>query len=141
MTDTDKLYQRISGSFKKQNFLKLIGAELEHVEKGTVGITCRHDERLTQQQGFLHGGVVTALADVSCGYAALTAMPEGMEVLTVEFKINLIRPAITDRLIAKGEVVKSGKTLVIAQSTVTDDSGEKVIAKMLATMIVLPIKE
>ncbi|MDR0478122.1 MAG: PaaI family thioesterase [Desulfobulbaceae bacterium] len=140
MITSGKIYDRIFNSFQKQNFLKLIGAELEHVEKGKVIVSCKRQDSLTQQQGLLHGGVVTSLADVSCGYSALTTMPDDREVLTVEFKINLIRPAVTNKLIATGQVIKAGKTLVSAESTVTDESGEKIIAKMLATMIISPIK-
>lgn len=136
-----KLYNRINSSFSKQNFLSLIGAELEHVEDGKVIITCKYKDTLTQQQDLLHGGVVTSLADVACGYAALTTMPEDSEVLTVEFKINLLRPAITNKIIATGQVIKTGKTLVIAEAIVTEESGENTIAKMLATMITTRIKE
>jgi uncharacterized protein (TIGR00369 family) len=135
-----QLHRRIKASFDRQAFLTLIGAELEQVEKGKVVITCKHKDTLTQQQGLLHGGVVTTLADVSCGYAALTTMPDDAEVLTVEFKINLIRPAKTPKLMATGAVLKAGRTLVIAESTVTDESGGNIIAKMLATMIVSPVK-
>ncbi|WP_024621353.1 PaaI family thioesterase [Metaclostridioides mangenotii] len=135
MDTNEVLYNRINDSFKKQNFLSFIGAELMHVEDGKVIITCERKDFLTQQQGLIHGGVVTSLADVSCGYSALTTMSEDSEVLTVEFKINLIRPAISNKIVATGKVIKSGKTLVIVESTVTDESGEKIIAKMLATMI------
>lgn len=135
MDSNKRLYDRINNSFKKQNFLSLIGAELEHVENGKVIITCKRKDTLTQQQGLLHGGVVTSLADVACGYAALTTMPIDSEVLTVEFKINLIRPAISNKVAAIGRVVKTGKTLVIAEAIVTDENGENIIAKMLATMI------
>ncbi|WP_368488013.1 PaaI family thioesterase [Clostridium sp. BJN0013] len=135
MNSNKRLYDRINNSFKKQNFLSLIGAELEHVEDGKVIITCKRKDTLTQQQGLLHGGVVTSLADVACGYAALTTMPVDSEVLTVEFKINLIRPASSNKIVATGQVVKTGKTLVIAEAVVTDENGENIIAKMLATMI------
>jgi len=140
MEPNEKLHARIQASFNKQAFLKLIGAELEHVENGKVVISCKHKEMLTQQQGLLHGGVVASLADVSCGYAALTTMPDDSEVLTVEFKINLIRPANTSKIIATGQVIKSGRMLVISESSVTDESGETVIAKMMATMIVSHVK-
>ena len=139
MAAQTRLHDRIDASFSKQAFLALIGAELEHVGKGKVVISCNHKDTLTQQQGFLHGGVVTSLADVSCGYAALTMMPDDAEVLTVEFKINLVRAANTNKLIATGEVIKAGRTLVVAESSVTDSSGENIIAKMLATMIVSPV--
>jgi uncharacterized protein (TIGR00369 family) len=113
----------------------LIGAELEQVEYGKVVVSCKRKDDLTQQQGLIHGGVVTTLADVSCGYAALTTMPDYAEVLTVELKVNLIRPASSNKIIATGVVIKSGRTLVITEATVTDTTGEKIIAKMLATMI------
>jgi len=141
MTTNEKLYNRINKSFNKQNFLSLIGAELEHVEEGKVIISCKHKDTLTQQHGLIHGGVVTSLADVACGYAALTTMPDDSEVLTVEFKINLLRPAISSKFIATGQVLKTGKTLVIAEATVTDEVGKNVIAKMLATMFTKQIKK
>lgn len=139
MGEQQKIYNRISESFSKQGFLTLIGAKIEHVEKGKVIFSCQRKETLTQQQGLLHGGVVTSLADVSCGYAALTTMADDSEVLTVEFKINLIRPAMAETIIATGQVVKAGKRLVITESVVTDESGKAVIAKMLATMITTKI--
>jgi uncharacterized protein (TIGR00369 family) len=103
----ETVFSRIAHSFEKQAFLSLIGAELELVEPGKVVISCKRKDCLTQQQGLLHGGVVTSLADVSCGYAALSVMPEESEVLTVEFKINLIRPAAAKKIIATGQVIKS----------------------------------
>lgn len=129
------LYERIRSSFDRQNFLVLLGAELESVEPGRVVISCRRRECLTQQQGFLHGGVVTSIADVTCGYTALTVIPEGQEVLTVEFKINLLRPVTGRKILAAGSVVKAGKSLVITEAEVTDADSGKIAAKMLATMI------
>lgn len=79
--------------------MRTVGAVLESVEPGTVTITCGFDERLTQQHGLLHGGLMAALADVACGYAALSMLPEDREVLTVEFKINFLKPAATDGLV------------------------------------------
>lgn len=140
MPQQNPLYERIDASFQRQGFLTLIGAELEQVEKGKVIISCKHKEALTQQQGLFHGGVIATLADVSCGYAALSTMPDYEEVLTVEFKMNIIRPASTNMILATGEVIKSGRTLVITESTVTDGECDKIIGKMLATMIVSPIK-
>ena len=94
----DRIFRRVKESFDRQNFLSLIGAELETVGKGAVIISCRRRPDLTQQQGFLQGGVVKTIADVTCGYTALTVMPEGREVLTVEFKINLLRPVLTEKI-------------------------------------------
>ena len=92
MDERDPLYQRIRASFDKQGFLKLLGVELEHVEKGSVTLSCRKREDLLQQQGLVHAGVVTTIGDVACGYTALSVMPEDCEVLSVEFKVNMLRP-------------------------------------------------
>ena len=135
------VYQRIKKSFDRQQFLSLIGATLEHAERGKVVISCKRREELTQQQGLLHGGVVTTIADVTCGYTALTVIPEGQEVLTVEFKINLLRPVLAEKIVATGSVIKTGKTLVITEAEVRDAVTDKLIAKMLATMIPSQISE
>lgn len=135
------LYDQIRSSFVRQNFLALLGAELESVEPGRVVISCRRREDLTQQQGFLHGGLVTSIADVTCGYTALTVIPEGQEVLTVEFKINLLRPVTGRKIIAAGSVIKARKSLAITEAEVTDADSGKIVAKMLATMIPAARKE
>ena len=129
------VYQRIKESFDKQNFLTLIGANLEQAEYGKVVTSCSRRDDLTQQQGLLHGGVVTSLADITCGYTALSVMPENVEVLTVEFKINLFRPVTGNKIIAEGSVIKSGKKLVITEASVKDADSGKEVARMLATMI------
>lgn len=100
--------ERVRDSFNRQGFLRTLGAVLESVEAGTVTITCGFNDGLTQQQGLLHGGVVATLADVACGYAALSVLPAGREVLTVEFKVHFLKPAKTDRLVAVGQVIQSG---------------------------------
>ena len=135
------LYDQIRSSFVRQNFLALLGAELESVEPGRVVISCRRREDLTQQQGFLHGGLVTSIADVTCGYTALTVIPERQEVLTVEFKINLLRPVTGRKIIAAGSVIKAGKSLAITEAEVTDADSGKIVAKMLATMVPAARKE
>lgn len=141
MEQQEPVFERIRTSFARQRFLTLLGARLERAEAGTVVISCQRREDLTQQQGLLHGGVVTTIADVTCGYTALSVMPAGCEVLTVEFKINLLRPVTADQIVATGKVVKAGKTLVVTEAEVTDAATGKVIAKMLATMIPSPIEE
>src|SRR5262245_11798859 len=103
--------ERIRQSFERQGFMRTLGAALESVEPGKVTIACTFDARLTQQHGLMHGGVVASLADVACGYAALSKMPDDREVLTVEFKIHFLKPAKTDRVIVVGEVVQAGRTL------------------------------
>lgn len=132
--------ERVRNSFQRQNFLTLLGAELETVEPGRVVISCCRREDLTQQQGLLHGGVVTTIADVTCGYTALTMMPEDQEVLTVEFKINLLRPVFSQCVRAVGTVARAGKRLVITEAEVQDADSGTVLAKMLATMIPTPIE-
>src|SRR5690348_3280489 len=102
---------QVRPSAAQQAFLKLIGAELTRVAPGEIEFALAYREDLTQQHGFVHGGVITTIADVACGYAALTLMPEGSEVLSVEFKLNLLRPAAGNRFIARARVLKPGKTL------------------------------
>jgi len=126
---------RIRQSFERQGLMRTLGATLESVESGTVTVACAFDERLTQQHGLLHGGVVASLVDVACGYAALTVMPEDREVLTVEFKINFVKPAKTDRLIAVGRVVHAGRTLTVCEGSVFDSTRTRLLARMTATMI------
>jgi uncharacterized protein (TIGR00369 family) len=113
--------ERIRQSFDKQGFMRTLGATLEQVESGTVTITCGFDERLTQQHGLLHGG--------------LSVMPADREVLTVEFKINFLKPAKTDRVIAVGQVVQAGRTLTVCEGTVFDATRTRVLARMTATMM------
>ncbi len=131
------MYDRIKQSFDKQGLMKTLNAQLAEVEKGQVKITCEFSEALTQQHGFFHAGVATSLADSACGYAALTMIPENTEVLSVEFKINFLKPAKTDQLIAIGKVLQSGRTLTICEGYVYDSKEEKLIAKMTATMIAI----
>lgn len=129
------MYEKIKQSFAKQGLMKTLNAQLAEVEKGQVKITCEFSEALTQQHGFFHAGVATSIVDSACGFAALTLMPETAEVLSVEFKINFMKPAKTDQLIAIGKVLQSGKTLTICEGYVYDSTEEKLIAKMTATMI------
>jgi uncharacterized protein (TIGR00369 family) len=115
--------------------MRTLGARLQSVESGAVTITCGLDERLTQQHGFLHGGVLASLVDVACGYAALSVLPAGREVLTVEFKINFLKAAKTERVIAVGKVVQSGRTLTVCEGSVFDATRTRLLAKMTATVI------
>jgi uncharacterized protein (TIGR00369 family) len=132
--------ERIHQSFGRQGFMRTLGASLESVEAGTVTIVCAFDEHMTQQHGLMHGGVLASLADVACGYAALSLMPEGREVLTVEFKINFLKPANTDTVVAVGKVVQSGRTLTVCEGTVFDATRSRVFARMTATMMAVDAK-
>ncbi len=128
-------YQRIKNSFDKQSFMKTLGAELVSVEEGEVRIDCPFSAGLTQQDGFFHAGVLTSVVDSACGYAALTMMPENARVLSVEFKVNLLRPAACDKIIAIGKVIKAGKQLTVCEGTVYDANTDKILLKLQGTMI------
>lgn len=130
-TSPDLLYDRIAQSFRSQAFLTLLGAQLRSVAPGKVVISCRRRPELGQQQGLLHGGVVATIADVTCGYTALTTMPEGYEVLTAEFN----RPVLAEEIVATGQVIKAGRTLVITEAEVRDGNTGTLLAKMLGTMV------
>ena len=90
---------------------------------------------LLQQQGLVHAGVVTTIADVACGYTALSVMPEGYEVLSVEFKVNMLRPPLAEKMVATGHIIKAGRKLIITEAEVVDEATGKMIAKITATMI------
>lgn len=134
------MHNRIKQSFDKQGIMKTLNAQLANVEKGQVKITCDFSKALTQQDDFFHAGVITTIVDSACGYAALTMMLENARVLTVEFKVNFMKPAKTDKLIAIGKVLQAGRTLTICEGYVYDSNEEKLIAKMTATMITVTDK-
>lgn len=124
-------------SFGRQRVMQMIGASLGRVEPGAVDIVILYREDLTQQNGYVHAGIITTVADSACGYAAYTLMPVGAEVLSVEFKVNLLRPATGERFVAEARVLKAGKTLTVVRCDVSAWEGEetKAVATMLATMI------
>ncbi len=110
--------ERVRASFARQQIMALIGAELAVVEPGYTEIHLPRRPEITQQHGFIHGGVVGTIADSAAGYAANTLTPADTSVLTVEYKINLIAPADGERLVARGEVIKPGRTLIITRAEV-----------------------
>lgn len=114
-----------------------LGAELIRVAPGEVHIALSPRPELSQQHGYIHAGAITSVLDSACGYAALTVAPVGFDVLTVEFKINFIRPALADRFVAIGKVAKAGKTLTVCQGEVIGEQGQRreTIAVMQATII------
>ena len=129
------MYEKIKQSFDSQGLMKTLNAKLVSVEKGQVKISCEFSENLTQQHGFFHAGVATSIADSACGYAALTMLTDNFEVLTIEFKVNFLKPAKTSKLIAIGKVLQAGKTLTVCDGFVYDETETKLIAKMTATII------
>ncbi len=110
--------ERVRASFRLQQAMGLIGAELAVVEPGYVEIHLPHRPEITQQHGFIHGGVVGMIADSAAGYAANTLTPADASVLTVEYKMNLVAPADGQRLVARGEVVRPGRTLIVTRADV-----------------------
>jgi uncharacterized protein (TIGR00369 family) len=117
---------RIQASFERQGFMRHLGARLEHVAPGRVRIVLPGRPEVTQQHGYFHAGATSAIADSAGGYAALTLFPANTEVLTVEYKINLLSPASGDHLEAVGMVRKAGRTLSVCQLEVYDvQSGQR----------------
>lgn len=134
----DPAYEaRVRASFERQTFMQTIGAQLVRVAPGEVDVELPAREALTQQHGFLHAGALATVADSACGYAALSLMPAGAAVLSVEFKINLLAPAAGDRVVARGRVIRAGKTVTVCWGEVTayNGSSERLVATMVATMM------
>ena len=130
---------RIRRSFARQGYMTAIGAELVHVAAGEVDIVLPFSERLTQQDGYIHAGVVAGVTDSACGYAALTTMEANAEVLTVEFKINLLAPAAGEQLVARGRVLRSGRTLTVCRgdAVTISDGEEKHVGTLTATLMAI----
>ena len=135
--------QRIADSFTRQNAMETVGARLARVEFGIVEIELPFDERLTQQHGFLHAGIIATALDSACGYAALSVMPEDAAVLTIEFKINLLSPGKGDSFLFRGEVTKPGRTIVVAdgRAYALGEGPAKLIASMTGTMMTVRGRE
>ena len=135
---TDQQLDDVRHSLNRQTFMSLIGAEAVEISRGRVVLELPYRADLCQQNGFVHAGVITSIADSACGYAALTTMPEGSDVLSVEFKTNLLAPARGDRFRATGTVAKAGRTLAVCQAEVvaaTAGTPDVAVALMQATMI------
>lgn len=130
---------RVRKTFAGQPALATLGITLAKVEPGTLELRMPYDAKFSQQNGFLHGGVVSAGLDTACGLASYTLMPAQADILTVEFKINLLAPAKGRTFRFVGNVVKPGRTLVIAEghAFANDGGREKLIATMSATMMTM----
>lgn len=130
---------RIRDSFARQGLMTTLGASLGSIAPGAVEIVLIPSSAVSQQHGFVHAVAVSAIADSAAGYSALSLMPEGAGVLTTEFKINLLAPAVGERIVARGRVVKAGRTLTLTQSDVfaISNGQEKLIALLTATMMTL----
>ena len=130
----------VRASFARQGIMRLLGARLALVEPGVCVVELPFRPELSQQDGFFHAGALTTIADSAAGYAALSLMPPGARVLTVELKINLLAPGSGELAVARGVVQKAGRTLTVVQSEVhvRRDGRDARVALMLATMIGLP---
>ncbi|HEU4988144.1 MAG TPA: PaaI family thioesterase [Gemmatimonadaceae bacterium] len=141
VTPRDPAFEaRVRASFARQTFMATLGATLEAVRPGEVVIALPFREALTQQHGFLHAGAVSAVVDSACGYAALTLMPAGAAVLSVEFKVNMLAPAAGRRFAAIGRVRKAGRTITVCEGEMrafSDDGPAegKLVALMQGTMM------
>lgn len=131
--------ERVHASFARQNAMKLIQATLPVIAHGRTEIHLPHWQGVEQQHGFVHGGVVGMIADSAAGYAAMTVVSATASVLTVEYKMNLVAPADGDKLIARGKVVRPGKTLIVTQAEVfaLKDGHETLCALMQQTIMVM----
>ena len=124
-------------SFAAQAFMRTLGAELVRVEPGAVEISMGMSGALTQQDGFAHAGAIASIADSACGYAAMTRMEPGERVLSIEFKVNLLKPAVGERFLARSEVVRAGRTICVCGASVHACVGDDrtLIAQMQGTMM------
>lgn len=128
--------QRVRDSFGRQPAMTLIGAQLQRVEPGEVEIVLPYRPEITQQHGFVHAGMIGAALDSACGYAALTVMPAGTGILTIEYKLNCLAPGVGERIRLIGRVRKPGRTILLVEGealAVAADGSEKLVATMTAT--------
>jgi uncharacterized protein (TIGR00369 family) len=131
---------RVRSSFDRQQAMALLGAQMTEVQAGMTAITLPFRDALTQQHGFVHAGIITAIADSACGYAALSLMPPDVGVLTIEFKVNLLNPAAGERFVARGRVAKPGRTIMVCTGEVVaerEDGAQQTVALIQATMMVV----
>jgi len=130
---------RVRDSFARQPFMAYLGARITAVAPGfcEIAVDCRRE--LTQQHGFVHGGVLASIADSAAGYAALSLMPAGASILTVEYKLNILRPGRGEAMIARGRVLKPGRTLTVVQADVfaRGTGGEEQVISSLQTLMCL----
>ena len=126
---------RCRASFGRQQAMALIGASLTVIEPGYAEVALPFRDDLTQQKGYVHGGIIGMIADTACGYCAYSLMPADSSLVTVEYKINILAPA-TGSLVAKGQVVRAGRTLTVARAEVYSQDG-KHVASMQQTLMML----
>lgn len=131
---------KVRTSFDSQTFMRTLGVRMKELEPGRCVLEMPTRPDLCQQNGFVHAGATTAIADTAAGYAAFSLTEPGANILTVEFKMNLLNPADGEMLVARAEVIKSGRTLMVVRSDVIarKNGADSPVAAMLATMMSLP---
>ncbi len=135
--------EKVRDSFSRQGLMQHLGAELTHAGEGNAEIRVKFRPEMSQQHGYFHAGVTGAIADSASGYAAYSLTPPGTNVLTVEYKLNLVAPAHGDLLIARGSVIRAGRTLIICRADVfvMREGREILCASSLSTIMAMPAKE
>lgn len=130
---------RVRSSFARQTLMQTIGARMTWVAAGEVEIELAYRDDLAQQHGYLHAGVITAIVDSACGYAAMTLTRAGEDILTIEYKANFVAPAAGEKMIARSRVLRAGRKVTVCAGDVfaLRDGEEKLVATMLATMMTL----
>jgi uncharacterized protein (TIGR00369 family) len=137
-------YRRIAtDTFERQRAMRTLGISIARLEPGEVELAMAYSSELTQQNGFVHAGIITAGLDSACGIAAFTLMPAGSDILTVEFKTNLLAPARGQRFTFRAAVVKPGRTLTVCEGRAyaDEDGNETLVATMTGTLMALPRRE
>ncbi|TXJ47023.1 PaaI family thioesterase [Brachyspira pilosicoli] len=133
----EKIYKRLSNIFYNQDFLNFIGCKLEEADEGKVVISLENRKEFTQTLGFMHGGMVASLLDTASGFAAFSVIDEKNHVVTSELKINYLLPVVCKKLKCVGKVLKAGRTIIVVEANLFDEEN-KILAKMLGTMVVVP---
>ncbi len=138
----DAPLERVRASFEKQGLMRLLGARVVDAGRGFCTIEVPFSDGVTQQERYFHGAVTGAIGDNAGGYAALTLAPPDREVLTVEYKVNFLAPALGEKLVARGEVVTAGRRLFVCRAEVSAvaDGRETVCAALLQTVSLSPVK-
>ncbi len=129
--------EKIRDSFNRQGAMKSLNVSIIDIRPGEVELEFPYDSGLTQQNGFIHAGIVSTVVDTACGYAAYTLMPEDASVLSIEFKINFLSPAKGERFRATGKVKKPGRNITVSEGELYSiiDGKEKIVASMVATIM------
>jgi uncharacterized protein (TIGR00369 family) len=138
--DFAAIEQHARDIFARQAVMATLGARLVHIEHGLARVSLPHDDAFTQQDGFLHAGIIATVVDSALGCAAGSVMPPGSGVLSIEFKINMLRPARAAAYLAEGRVLKAGRRVTVCQGELREgqEGDGRILAAMQASMICVP---